>query len=108
MAEPLEMLADAAFVMGSESQRSQTQLAASDNLGFQLSVAEKNPLPDLHLAARPDQRLPRLEIKPTRQENFHFPGQMFGSRGSRRRLGMDPRASPEQPGRNDPRVVEDE
>ncbi len=77
MAEPLEMLADAAFVMGSESQRSQTQLAASDNLGFQLSIAEENPLPRLHLAARPDQRFPSLRIKLPRQENFDFPGQML-------------------------------
>src|SRR5258708_34520057 len=106
MAEPLEMLADAALIVGNKSQRSQSKLAACDNLGLQLSVAEENPFPCLHLAARPDQRHPSLGVKSPREENLDFPGQMLRSRGLRSRLRMDPGAPPKQAGSNDTHIVQ--
>src|SRR5258706_41638 len=108
MTEPLEMLADAATVMRNESQRAHSKLAARENFGFKFTLAKENPLPYLNLAAGPNKRLPRLGIELAGEEDFDSPSQMFGSRGARWRLRMDARTPPEQAGRNDARIVEDE
>jgi hypothetical protein len=94
--------------MRNEAQRAHSKLAARENFGFKFTLAKKNPLPYLHLAAGPDKRLPRLGIELAGEEDFDFPSQMFGSRGARWRLRMDAGTPPEQAGRDDPRVVEDE
>jgi len=86
MTKPLEMLADAALVMRNEAQRAHSKLAARENFGFKFTLAKENPLPHLHLAARPDKCLPRFGIELASQEDFDFPSQMFGSRGARWRL----------------------
>jgi hypothetical protein len=102
------MLADAALVMGNEAQRAHSKLAARANFGFKFTLAKENPFPYLHLAAGPDKRLPRLGIELAGEEDFDFPSQMFGSRGARWRLRMNAGTPPEQAGRDDARIVEDE
>jgi hypothetical protein len=102
------MLADASLIAGNEAQRAHSKLAARENLGFKFTLAEENPLPYLHFAAGPNKRLPGFGIELAGEEDFDFPSQMFGSRGARWRLRMDAGTPPEQAGRDDARIVEDE
>jgi hypothetical protein len=102
------MLAYVALIMGNESQCAQAELSARENLGFQFPLAEENPLPYLHLAAGPNQRLPSLGSKFASEEDFDFSRQMFPLCGPRRRLRMDAGTPPEQAGRNDARIIEDD
>ncbi len=108
MPQTLQMLANAALIVRNKSERSQAKLTARENLAFQFALAEKYSLTNLHLAARPDQRLPSGGIDFTRQEDFDFPRKVFRFCCSRWRLRMHPGAPPEQARRNDARIVEDE
>jgi hypothetical protein len=108
MTEPLEMLADASLVVRSEAQCAHSKVAARENFGFKFTLAKENPLPYLHLAAGSDKRLPGLGIELAGEEDFDFPSQMFGSRGARWRLRMNAGTPPEQAGRDDACIVEDE
>src|SRR5260370_19049464 len=106
MTEALEMPADAAMVMRSETQRAQAKLTPRENFGFQFSLSKANSLSYVHLAAGPDKRFPSLGIDLASEENFDFPGEMLRFCGARWRLRMNACAPPEQPRGDDARIVE--
>src|SRR5260370_10937577 len=108
MPQTLQMLANAALIVRNKSERPQAKLTARKNLAFQFALAEEYSLANLHLAARPDQRLPSFGVEFARQEDFDFPCEVLRFRGSRRRLRMHSGAPPEQARRNDARVVKNE
>src|SRR5690242_8951485 len=62
VSETLEMLANRALVLRGESQSAQAERPAGDNFSFQFPFAKENALPNLHFAAWPDQRLPKIEL----------------------------------------------
>jgi len=62
----------------------------------------------MHLSSRPNQRFPSVGSKLTSQEDFYPAAKMLGTRSPGGRLGMNPRAPPEEPGGDDARIVEDE
>ncbi len=95
MAQTPKMLADIALTMGGETQHAQPKLAARQNFGFKLPFAKKDPLPNLHLAAGSDKRLPRLGIDLSCEKNLDSSRQMLGLGGPRRRLRMNTCTPPE-------------
>src|SRR6266436_2419637 len=72
MTEALEMPADAALVMRSETQRAQAKPTPRENFGFQFSLSKENSLSYVHLAARPNERLPSFGIEFAGEEDLDF------------------------------------
>jgi hypothetical protein len=62
----------------------------------------------MHLSSRPNERFPSVGSQLTSQKDLHLAGKMLGTRGPGGRLGMHPGARPEEPGRDDARIVEDQ
>src|SRR2546426_12837548 len=62
----------------------------------------------MHLSSRPNQCFPSVGSELASQKDLHLAAKMLGARGPGRRLGMNPGAPPEEPGRDDARIVEDE
>src|SRR6266478_2262431 len=108
MPQTLQMLANAALIVRNKSERPQAKLTARKNLAFQFALAEEYSLANLHLAARPDQRLPSFGVEFARQEDFDFPCKVFQFSCSRGRVRVDAGTPPEQARRNDARVVKNE
>src|SRR5260370_36805001 len=98
MTEALEMPADAAMVMRSETQRAQAKLTPRENFGVQVSLSKENSLSYVHLAAGPDKRFPSLGIDLARERNFDFPGEKLRFCGARCRLRTNRDTLPEPTG----------
>ena len=62
----------------------------------------------MHPFSRPDQRFPSVRSELTGEKDLHLAGKVLGSGTPGWRLGTDPGTSPEEPGRNDARIVEDQ
>jgi hypothetical protein len=62
----------------------------------------------MHLSSRPNQRFPSVGSELTAQKHLYFAAKMFGPGGPGGRLGMNPGAPPEEPGRDNARIVEDQ
>jgi len=62
----------------------------------------------MHLSSRPNQRFPSVGSELTNQKDLHLAAKMLGTRRPGWRLGMNPDAPPEEPGRDNARIVEDE
>src|SRR6266446_2268687 len=62
----------------------------------------------MHFSAGPHQRFPGVGSELASQKDLHLAAKMLGARGPGGRLGMNPGAPPEEPGRDDARIVEDE
>jgi len=62
----------------------------------------------MHLSSRPNQPFPSVGSELTSQKDLHLAAKMLGTRGPGGRLGMNPGTPPEEPGRDDARIVEDE
>jgi len=62
----------------------------------------------MHLSSRPNQCFPSVGSELASQKDLHLAAKMLGPRGPGGRLGMNPGAPPEEPGRDDARIVEDE
>src|SRR5208282_6214174 len=60
------------------------------------------------LAARTDQRLPRLRIDLARKKYFYLASEVFVLCCARCRLRMNPGAPPKKPRGNDPGIVQDD
>ena len=108
MSEPLEMLADVVLVVRNKIHRTQAKLTAREDLGFQFALAEENPLPNLHFAARPNQRFPSFGIDFAGEKDFDFSCKVLRFCGTRWWLRMDTGTLSEQAGRDDPGIVQDE
>jgi len=62
----------------------------------------------MHLSSRPNQRFPSVGSKLPSQKDLHLAAKMLGTRSPGWRLGMNPDAPPEKPGRDNARIVENE
>src|SRR5712691_9418813 len=62
----------------------------------------------MHLSSRPNQRFPSVGSELACQKDLHLAAKMLGTRSPGGRLGMNPGAPPEEAGRDDARIVEDE
>src|SRR5260370_13776360 len=94
MPQTLQMLANAALIVRNKSERPQAKLTARKNLAFQFALAEEYSLANLHLAARPGQRLPSFGVEFARQEDFDFPCEVLRFRGSPPRGPREPPPPP--------------
>src|SRR5713101_1351276 len=106
VSEPIQMLANVAVVMRNESQRSQPQFPTRQDLAVEFTIPKQNTLSDMHFSAGPNQRFPGVGSELTGKKDFNSAAEMLGAWSAGRRLRMNPGSFPEQPGRDDPCIVE--
>jgi hypothetical protein len=94
--------------MRNESQRSQPQFSARQDLALEFAIPKQNTLSDMHFSAGPNQRFPGVGSELTGKKDFNSAAEMLGACSTGRGLRMNPGSSPEQAGRDDPRIVEHE
>jgi hypothetical protein len=91
-----------------KTQGAQAQFSAGQYFSLELSVSKQDPFADGQLSTGSHERLPKTLGQLSRQKHLYRSRQVLSRGLARRAFGMYPRASAEQAGRENPRIVEDQ